>query len=109
MYCLDPGNGITVRGEGDLFKGVRGEKRTDDAVERSGRLRLLCGFEAALDVLLRAGVFLCEGMAQGQKQQGYHEYGSAARTQNHFHVLSIALGTVIRAGMEGKHSTEDML
>jgi len=52
MDCFNPGDGIAVRREGDLFKGVRGEKRPDDVIKRSGGLWLLRGFEPALDFLL---------------------------------------------------------
>src|SRR6266478_654059 len=63
MHCLDPRNGIAIRREGDSFKGVRGEKRIDDVVERCSGLWLLRGFKAALDVLFRARIVLRESVA----------------------------------------------
>ena len=62
MNVFYPCDGTAVRGQGGLLKGVRGEKRFDDIVEWGGGLRFLCGFQALLDILFGARVFLREGI-----------------------------------------------
>src|SRR6266849_5548221 len=103
MDVFHPRHGIAVGGNGGLLEGVRGKKRLDHIIERSTRVWFLCGPQALFDVLSGAGFFLREGVAGSQKQRNCH-HGGDARTQNHYHVLSnrFAVGTVIRAGMEGK-------
>ena len=63
MHRFNPGDEISVRRDGDLFKGVRSEERTDNAIERSDGLWLLCGFKPPFNILGRAGFVLRERLA----------------------------------------------
>src|SRR5216684_4238707 len=63
MNVFHPGDGIAVRGNGGLLKGMRGEKCPQNVVKRRGRLRFLRAFDALLDILLGDGFFLRQGMA----------------------------------------------